>query len=184
LKKFSPDAFDSFLIKIASIHFENRRYLQLSNIILNIEPEFSHNTISIVKTLAYEILVEENYDELENMKSIFLKVEERGKTFFEQDRELWKLFLITHFQFQKIVVRDVSDKLPHLYYCICLCILYYGNIIKMDVALYNAYNVCVKLKSNGNAFVFANRFLDLYDSIESKLEIEIDGELKVKISLK
>jgi len=115
------------------------------------------------------------------MKSIFLKIEEKGKLFLEQDGELWKLFLITHFQLQKLLVRNVSDKMPHLYYSICLCILYYGNVIKMDVVLYNAYKVCAILGSNGNAFIFANRFLDLYDAIESKFEIDVDGDLKVKI---
>lgn len=100
--------FSKYFIKISSIYFNNKQYLDLALMIIRIDYVFNNKTLSILKTLALEILAEENLEELENLKIIFGKneniyIRESG----DLKLELERLHKITHYQvlkFHRIVM--------------------------------------------------------------------------------
>ncbi len=171
--------FSKYFIKISSIYFNNKQYLELALMIIRIDSVFNNKTLSILKTLALEILAEENLDELENLKIIFGKneniyIRESG----DLKLELERLHKITHYQVLKFQIKEYENKFNELYYCLCLCVLQYGDIIKLDLAFLDAIKICNIRKMNGNSFAFTNAYLDLFECIQYAGNPEDDQELK------
>ena len=170
------DLFNKYFIKISSFYFNNKQYLELCLLTLRLAPVFNNKTINILKTLSLEILAEENLEELENLKSIFEKKEDNYLSLLESKVELERLHKITHYQLLKFIAHE--KKLNELYYCLSISLLQYGDIIKLDLALLDAVKISNKLKLNGNASVFTNAYLDLFEFIQYGGDIEDNSELK------
>ena len=65
------------------------------------------------------------------------------------------------------------------YYRLCLSVLSYGDIIKLDLALLDAGLICRELGLKGNAFILLNRYLDIYEVIEDNSN-KLDEEAELK----
>lgn len=79
----------------------------------------------------------------------------------------------------KLTCKNNQANFKKTYFRLCLSVLSYGDIIKLDLALLDAGLICRELGFKGNAFILLNRYLDIYEVIEDNSnKLEEEGELK------
>jgi len=140
-------------------------------------PPFKNNLIFYSK-LALEILAEENLNEIGNLKEMLAVVLRNLKDNDESRNEFIRLQKITHYQFIKLTCKIDKPSYKDCYWRLCLSVLIYGDIIKFDLALLDAGQICKEKGFKGNSFILLNRYLDAYESIEdTNYKLEDEPEL-------
>jgi len=131
-----------YIIKIASAFINEKNLAGCAEFLLRHEIPITKNILILVENLAMEILAEENPDELDNLKYllkfIIRGVSAFGTEFESQAINLSRLLLISHYQYNKTKLRTNKSKFPNIYYKLCLSLLRYGDVIKMDICLLEA----------------------------------------------
>lgn len=149
VKDLQPELSNKYFFKISSLYFTNKQYVELCQIIIKSEIQFNNKSVNILKNLSLEILAEENMEELENLKFVLEKKESNYNTLEDINiDEINRYHRITHYQYMKLILKEYENKFPNILYNLCLCVLQYGDIIKLDLALYDAVKICRKLVYN------------------------------------
>jgi intraflagellar transport protein 172 len=182
-QEMSPEIFNKYLIKIV------KRFLEDKNLSGAVEFLEKYNTpiykrnMDLYKELALEILAEENIPELKSLKSMLYCLNNQLVNYdeFAADYKfLTRLHKVASYQFVKFTIKSKSEKFKETYYRVCMAVLAFCDIIKTDVALYDAGNVCKEHNYKGNAFILLNRYLDFYDVIDDpSTKLEEENEFKV-----
>jgi intraflagellar transport protein 172 len=138
--------------------------------------------LELYRELALEILAEENIEELKSLKDMLMcvvKQLEEYPEFKEEYRNLSRIQKIAYYQYIKFLIKSKKESFPKTYYRVCLAVLSFGDIIKLDLALLDAGNICKDIGLKGNGFILLNRYLDMYEVIEDpSVKLEEESELK------
>jgi hypothetical protein len=95
--------------------------------------------------------------------------------FQSEFKTLSRLHRISYYQHIKFTIKPKKDNFVKTYYRVCIAVLSFGDIIKLDLALLDAGLVCREIGQKGNGFILLNRYLDFYEVIDdpsNKLEDE------------
>ena len=182
-QQMSPEIFNKYLIQIV------KRFLGDKNLSGAVEFLEKYNTpiykrnMDLYKELALEILAEENLSELKSLKGMLscLNTQLPNYEEFASDYKfLSRLHKIAYYQFIKYTVKPKKDQFKEVYFRVCLTVLAFCDIIKIDVALLDAGSISKDLGIKGNAFILLNRYLDFYDVIDDpSTKLEEENEFKV-----
>lgn len=167
----SKEIFDNYLIKICSVLFNQKQFFYLCEFLLTIEIEITDKLIEVINSLSFEILAEENLEELEILKFLYTKYWKQienvliNKNNEQNYKDMLRLQEISHFQYYRYLIKfhiDNSKKdsnsqgkgdynletinniknMDDVYKSLCCSLLRYGDIIKFDVALYYSFIMC------------------------------------------
>lgn len=185
-QEMSPEIFNKYLIQIV------KRFLGDKNLSGAVEFLEKYNTpiykrnMDLYKELALEILAEENLAELKALKGMLSCLNNQLPNYeeFASDYKfLSRLHKIAYYQYIKYTIKPKKEQFKETYYRVCLAVLAFCDIIKIDVALLDAGNICREQGYKSNAFIILNRYLDFYDIIDDpSTKLEEENEFKVKIS--
>ena len=124
--------------------------------------------LPVYKTIAVEVLASVNSVELQSLKEMMQKLCENLSLQIDMSspiyQEFYKYLIITHFLLMKN--ECASQNLPRIYAKLSISLLRYTKEIRADKAFYDAGEACRKEGLNSQAFMFFNRYLDLYEAIE------------------
>ena len=151
----SAELFNKFLILIVK-KFLGEKNLAGAAVFLekNNTPIYKYN-LELYKELALEILAEENIDELKNLKGMLssvMKNLEYYQEFPQETESLTRLHKVAYLQYMKFTMKQRKAEFPKSYYKICLAILAFGDIVKLDLALYDAGMICRENVNNNHNY--------------------------------
>ena len=176
--QISEEMYNKYIINIV------KKYLDKKNLAGTADFLEKHNTpiyqynLKLYEEIAMEILADENLDELKALNSMLNCVNKQLKglsEFHNEYRSMLKLNNIALCQFIKFTMKEKKNSFPKSYWRICETVLAFGDIIKFDLALYDAGMACRDAGQKGNAFLLLNRYLDIYDEIKDP-DSKIDDE--------
>jgi len=184
-QEMSPEIFNKYLIQIV------KRFLGDKNLSGAVEFLEKYNTpiykrnMELYKELALEILAEENLNELKSLKGMLACLTKQLPNYEEFEGDIKycnRLHKIAYYQYIKYSLKPKKEQFKEIYYRVCIAVLAFCDIIKIDVALLDAGNICKDIGSKGNAFILLNRYLDFYDVIDDpSTKLEEENEFKVII---
>ena len=167
--QISEEMNNKYIIKIV------KKYLDKKNLAGTADFLEKHNTpiypynLKLYEEIAMEILADENLDELKALTNMLNCINKQLKglpDYQKEYRSMSKLNKISLYQFIKFTMKKKKDAFPKSYWRVCETVLAFGDIIKFDLALYDAGIACKEAGQNGNAFFMLNRYLDIYDEIK------------------
>ena len=176
--QISEEMYNKYIIKIV------KKYLDKKNLAGTADFLEKHNTpiytynLKLYEEIAMEILADENLDELKALTNMLNCINKQLKglpDFQKEYRSMTKLNKISFYQFIKFTMKKNKEAFPKSYWRVCETCLAFGDIIKFDLALYDAGMACKNAGQNGNAFLMLNRYLDIYDEIKDP-DNRIDDE--------
>ena len=176
--QISEEMYNKYIINIV------KKYLDKKNLAGTADFLEKHNTpiyqynLKLYEEIAMEILADENLDELKALNSMLNCVNKQLKglpEFQKEYRSMQKLNTIALFQYIKFTMKEKKSGFPKSFWRICETVLAFGDIIKFDLALYDAGMACRDANQKGNAFILLNRYLDIYDEIKDP-DSKIDDE--------
>ena len=176
--QISEEMYNKYIINIV------KKYLDKKNLAGTAEFLEKHNTpiyvynLKLYEEIAMEILADENLDELKALNSMLNCVNRQLKglpDFQKEYKNMLKLNKIALYQFIKFTMKEKKNSFPKSYWRVCETVLAFGDIIKFDLALYDAGIACRDAGQKGNAFLLLNRYLDVYDEIKDP-DSKIDDE--------
>lgn len=124
--------------------------------------------LPVYKTISMEVLAMDNAVELAVLKDMLQKLVENLESQIDKSNpiyvEFFKFLMITHLlnmkqECSKHQLTPVLSKLTS-------CLLRYTKEIRADKAYYDAGNACRNAGQNDSAFIYFNRYIDLYDAID------------------
>jgi intraflagellar transport protein 172 len=123
------------------------------------------NFMSIYKTLAVEVLVECNDDEVYELRLVLRQLldgmRDRRSAIYQEFEQLLRICQLCYF---KTVTKNKGHHT--LYTHICVALLRYTRSVRVDRAFYDAGLACKEEGLLSMAFIFLNRYLDLADAID------------------
>jgi len=131
----------------------------------------------LYKTLAMEIFADCDQREVAHLRQALFplleKMEQSGEASTPAGRELAKYLFVAHL----LCLKDVFErkKLTNLYTKTSISLLRYCDLIRMDKLYLEAGKACQRNGQDEAAFVFLNRYLDVYDVIEDSETSNIDN---------
>jgi intraflagellar transport protein 172 len=176
--EISEEMYNKYIINIV------KKYLDKKNLAGTADFLEKHNTpiyqynLKLYEEIAMEILADENLDELKALNSMLNCVNKQLKglpEFTKEYRSMQKLNKIALCQYIKFTMKEKKSGFPKSYWRVCETVLAFGDIIKFDLALYDAGMACRDVGQKGNAFILLNRYLDIYDEIKDP-DSKIDDE--------
>lgn len=175
----TPELFDTYFIKICSVLFSNKKFFELCEFLLRVKFDINDQILNLLKSVTYEILAEENLEELEVLKFVFTKYSISIQTFMVTNKvdidfqnEINSLSQTSHYQFMKYLIKPYKNRLERTYQRLCLTMLKFSNIIKYDVALYDLYCNYLEENNNENAYYIGKKYVTAYMAIENNNLIE------------
>lgn len=124
--------------------------------------------LPVYKTIAIEVLAMDNTVELGVLKDMLQKLVEGLETQVANNNpiyvEFYRYLVITHLQLMK--VECVKHNLTNVTAKLTACLLRYTKEIRADKAYYDAGEANRKAGYNDAAFIYHNRYIDLYDAID------------------
>jgi intraflagellar transport protein 172 len=178
---YTLEIFNKFLIAIVKKFLGDKNLAGAADFLAKHRTPIYKNNLDLYKVLALEILAEENSEELKALKEMLSSAVAQLPEYKEHAAEfknLSRLHKIAYYQFLKFTIRPRKDNFPKTYYRICLSVLAFGDIIKLDLALLDAGLVCRDIGSKGNAFILLNRYIDYYELIGGETN-KIDEETEL-----
>jgi intraflagellar transport protein 172 len=176
--EISEEMYNKYIINIV------KKYLDKKNLAGTADFLEKHNTpiyvynLKLYEEIAMEILADENLEELKALNSMLNCVNRQLKglpEFQKEYKNMMKLNNIALYQFIKFTMKEKKASFPKSFWRVCETVLAFGDIIKFDLALYDAGMACRDAGQKGNAFLMLNRYLDVYDEIKDP-ESKIDDE--------
>jgi intraflagellar transport protein 172 len=186
-QEMSPEIFNKYLIQIVKQFLGDKNLSGAVEFLEKFNTPIYKRNMELYKQLALEILAEENINELKSLKGMLACLNNQLQNYEEFDDDLKyckRLYKSAYLQFVKYSVKPKKEQFKEVYYRVCLAVLEFCDIIKIDVALLDAGTICREIASKGNAFILLNRYLDFYDIIEDPAtKLEEENEFKVKLFL-
>lgn len=125
--------------------------------------------LPVYKTICVEVLAAVNEVELQVLREMLQKlVKNLESTIGDRNNpvfaEFMKFLMVTHLLLLKTEAQ--RNKLDRVSAKLCTSLLRYCKEIRSDKAFYDAGEANRKFKQYDMAYIFFNRYIDLYDAIE------------------
>ena len=176
--QISEEMYNKYIINIVKIYLDKKNLAGTADFLEKHNTPIYQYNLKLYEEIAMEILADENLDELKALNSMLNCVNKQLKglpEFTKEYRSMLKLNNIALLQYIKFTMKEKKSGFPKSYWRICETVLAFGDIIKFDLALYDAGMACRDAGQKGNAFLLLNRYLDIYDEIKDP-DSKIDDE--------
>ena len=176
--QISEEMYNKYIINIVKIYLDKKNLAGTADFLEKHNTPIYQYNLKLYEEIAMEILADENLDELKALNSMLNCVNKQLKglpEFQKEYRSMLKLNKIALCQFIKFTMKEKKAGFPKSYWRVCETVLAFGDIIKFDLALYDAGMACRDAGQKGNAFILLNRYLDIYDEIKDP-DSKIDDE--------
>jgi len=124
--------------------------------------------LPVYKTISVEVLAVDNNVELSVLKDMLAKLIENLETQVDKKNpiyvEFFRYLVITHLQLMKADMQKHGLTMPLAK--LSSSLLRYTKEIRADKAYLDAGNACRAAGLNDSAFIYFNRYIDLYDVID------------------
>jgi len=167
-EKQGEEVLNNYLVQFARKFLQAGHFKETARVVARYGCPVIQPMLPVYKTISVEVLAGINENELQLLKDMLTKLFENMSLVYDDSspiyREFYRYLMINHFlllkfECQKQGIGRVQAK-------ICTSLLRYIREIRPDKAFYDAGEACRKEGINNMAFMFFNRYLDLYDAIE------------------
>lgn len=180
-KEISPEVFNKYIILIVKDYLNEKNLSGTADFLeKNGTPIYQYN-LQLYEQIAMEILADENLEELGSLNKMLKCVNvqlEKLPEFKNQYKVLLRLNKVAYYQYLKFMMKQKKEGFPKSYYRICQTVLAFGDIIKFDLALYDAGIACKESGYVQNAFIILQRYIDFYYYIAKITALEEESALK------
>jgi len=156
-------------MKFARNFLQQGQFKETARVLTRYNAPAVQQLLPVYKTICVEVLAAVNEVELQVLREMLQKliknleqtIGDRGNQIFV---EFMKFMMVTHLSLLKTVC--ANQKLDRVGAKLCTSLLRYCKEIRSDKAFYDAGEANRKAGNNDMAYIFLNRYIDLYDAIE------------------
>jgi len=168
-EKQGTDFLNTYLMKFSNVMLQQGQFKELARVITRYGTPAVQNMLKVYKTISLEVLAAVNEIELQVLREMLFKliknleesISDRNNAVFV---EFMRYMMVTHLLLLKTEAK--RNRLDRVDAKIATSLLRYSQIIRADKAFYEAGEANKKIQHNDAAFIFYNRYIDLYDAIE------------------
>jgi len=159
---------NTYLMKFSKTYLQQGQFKETARVLVRYDCPAIQQILPVYKTISVEVLAIDNVVELAVLKEMLSKLIENLEQQVARNNpihvEFFRYLVITHLQLmkqdcQKHQLKGVLAKLTS-------CLLRYTKEIRADKAYFDAGTACRTAGQNDAAFIFLNRYIDLYDAID------------------
>jgi intraflagellar transport protein 172 len=167
-EKQGPDVLNTYLMKYSKAFLQLGQYKETSRTLIRYGCPAIQQMLPVYKTIAVEVLATDHAVELGVLKEMLSKLVENLENQVARNNPIYQEFhrylMISHLQVMK--VECANHNLVKTSAKLTQCLLRYTKEIRADKAYYDAGEANRKAGNTDAAFIFLNRYIDLYDAIE------------------
>merc|ERR1712127_822391 len=168
-EKQGSEYLNSYLMKFARTFLQQGQFKETARVLTRYNTPAVQQLLPVYKTICVEVLAAVNEVELQVLREMLQKlvknleqtIGDRGNPVFA---EFMKFLMVTHLLLLKTEAQ--RSRLDRVTARLCTSLLRYCKEIRSDKAFFDAGEANKKNKSYDMAFIFLNRYIDLYDAIE------------------
>lgn len=168
-EKQGSEYLNSYLMKFARTFLQQGQFKETARVLTRYNTPAVQQLLPVYKTICVEVLAAVNEVELQVLREMLQKlsknleqtVGDRSNPIFA---EFMKFLMVTHLLLLKS--ECTKYKLDRVNAKLCTSLLRYCKEIRSDKAFYDAGEANKKAGNNEMAYIFLNRYIDLYDAIE------------------
>jgi intraflagellar transport protein 172 len=168
-EKQGSDFINTYLMKFAKTFLQQGQFKETARVLTRYNTPAIQQMLPVYKTIAVEVLAAVNEVELQILREMLQKliknleemVGDRSNPIFV---EFMKYLMVTHLLLLKSEAQ--RNRLDRVSAKLCTSLLRYCKDIRADKAFMEAGDANRKIQQNDMAFIFLNRYIDLYDAIE------------------
>lgn len=166
-EKQGHEVLNTYLMKFSKTYLQQGQFKETARVLVRYNCPAIQQILPVYKTISVEVLAMDNNVELGVLKDMLTKLIEnlegidKGNPIFV---EFFRYLVITHLQLMK---QDCQQhQLSNVMAKLTSCLLRYTKEIRADKAYFDAGTSCRKAGLNDSAFIYFNRYIDLYDAID------------------
>lgn len=167
-EKQGPDVLNTYLMKFSKAHLAQAQWKETARVLVRYGCPAIQQILPVYKTIAVEVLATDNVVEMGVLKEMLSKLVEGLEAQVPRTNpiyiEFFRFLVITHLQLMKVDCQ--KHNLTGVLAKLTSCLLRYTKEIRPDKAYYDAGEANRKAGLNDAAFIFLNRYIDLYDAID------------------
>ena len=168
-EKQGSDYLNSYLMKFARTFLQQGQFKETARVLTRYNTPAVQQMLPVYKTICVEVLAAVNEVELQVLREMLQKlVKNLESTIGDRNNpvfaEFMKFLMVTHLLLLKTEAQ--RNKLDRVSAKLCTSLLRYCKEIRSDKAFYDAGEANRKFKQYDMAYIFFNRYIDLYDAIE------------------
>jgi len=164
----NPEVLNTYLMKYSKTYLQQGQFKETARTLVRYGCPAIQQILPVYKTISVEVLAMDNNVELSVLKDMLTKLVENLEVQVDKMNpifiEFYRYLMITHLQLMKVECQQ--NKLSNVYAKLCSCLLRYTKEIRADKAYLDAGQACRAAGLNDSAFIFFNRYIDLYDAID------------------
>jgi len=155
-------------MKFSKTYLQQGQFKETARVLVRYNCPAIQQILPVYKTISVEVLAMDNNVELSVLKDMLAKLIENLEGQVDRANpiyvEFFRYLVITHLQLMK---QDCQQhQLTNVMAKLASCLLRYTKEIRADKAYFDAGSSCRKAGLNDSAFIYFNRYIDLYDAID------------------
>jgi intraflagellar transport protein 172 len=167
-EKAGGEVLNTYLMKFSKTYLQQGQFKETARVLVRYGCPAIQQILPVYKTISVEVLAMDNAVELAVLKDMLHKLIENLENQVDKSNpifiEFYRFLVITHLltmksECSKQGLKTVSAKLTS-------CLLRYTKEIRADKAYFDAGTACRGAGQNDSAFIYFNRYIDLYDAID------------------
>jgi len=168
-EKQGGDFLNTYLMKFSKTYLQQGQFKETARVLTRYNAPAIQQMLAVYKTICVEVLATVNEVELTIIREMLQKLVKNLETMIGDKKnpifiEFQKFLMVTHLLLLKS--EAARNNLDRVSAKLCTSLLRYCKDIRADKAFYDAGEANRKLNQNDAAFIFFNRYIDLYDAIE------------------
>jgi intraflagellar transport protein 172 len=167
-EKQGAEVLNTYLMKFAKTYLQQGQFKETARVLVRYNCPAIQQILPVYKTISVEVLAMDNEVELAVLKDMLQKLIENLEAQVDTNNaiyiEFFRFLVITHLQTMKSECG--KHGLERVLAKLTSCLLRYTREIRADKAYYDAGAACRAAGLNDSAFIYFNRYIDLYDAID------------------
>jgi intraflagellar transport protein 172 len=163
-----PEVLNTYLMKFSKTFLQQGQFKETARVLVRYNCPAIQQILPVYKTISIEVLAMDNNVELAVLKEMLAKLIENLETQVDKKNpifvEFFRYLVITHLQLMKGDCQKHNLTVPLA--MLSASLLRYTKEIRADKAYFDAGNSCRAAGLNDAAFIYFNRYIDLYDVID------------------
>jgi intraflagellar transport protein 172 len=165
-EKQGPDFLNTYLMRFSKAHLQQGQFKETARVLTRFGVPAIPQMLSVYKTITIEVLATINEIEMQILREMLQKLVKNLEAGAKNTHyhEFHKYLMVVHLLLLK---GECGRKnLPRVASALATSLLRYTKDIRADQAFLDAGNATRKSGANDMAYIFFNRYIDLYDAIE------------------
>lgn len=167
-EKQGPDFLNSYIMKFSKTFLQQGQFKETARVLSRYNAPAIQQMLPVYKTISVEVLAAVNEVELQILREMLQKLVKNLEEISDKQNPVYQEFLKYLMVAHLILLKGEAsrNKLDRVSAKIATSLLRYCKEIRADKAFLDAGEANRKVGQNDMAFIFFNRYIDLYDAIE------------------